>query len=173
LFKIEKMATIAPSSLVRTLCQHRLEPLLAELESAFESELGARSAAADQRARSELSETLNQYARRLRQARGFGEISAILVDLAGRFCRGLAVFRIRDNMVQGERVRAPLNPPAALAIPKFQRTRRLMPPPKSEKRSAQLWYAWLRSFARTASVLMEANGVAPQPRRRFAQRLQL
>jgi hypothetical protein len=80
------------------------------LENVFDNEVCAATDVRGRTARSELAESLNQYVRRLRQARGFEEISWVLTDLAGKFCVGLAVFGIRDNIIQGNRLRAPLEP---------------------------------------------------------------
>jgi hypothetical protein len=57
------------------------------------------------RGRSELTERLNQAARRLRQAADLDELCGILADAAGEFATGAALFRIETDTARGYCVR--------------------------------------------------------------------
>ena len=103
------MASGAP-----TLSLHeRLERNFAEWLPQLEALIGPHiEAAAEQarggaveRARRELVEHLNQSVRRMRQAGGIGGIAAVLTDATRPFCNGAAVFRVKEDVVHGERVR--------------------------------------------------------------------
>jgi len=57
------------------------------------------------RARSDLAEQLNQSVRRLRQCADREELAATLVDAAGAFADGAALFRIEGETAKGQRIR--------------------------------------------------------------------
>jgi len=91
------MSSAAPSPSLRN--------LFAELEQLFQTETEARVSTSVRAAEQALAEHLNQSARRLRQAVGFGEIAAVLCDAAAPFANGCAVFHVNENVVTGECMR--------------------------------------------------------------------
>jgi hypothetical protein len=91
------MASDAPSSPLRQIIDARISQLTAEVEDLFD--------AGRERTRRELAEQLNQAVRRLRQASGTEELAATLVDAAGGFTSGAALFRIDGDRARGERIR--------------------------------------------------------------------
>jgi hypothetical protein len=91
------MASDAPASALRQVFEARISQLTAEVEDLFD--------AGRERSRSDLAEQLNQAVRRLRQASGSEELAATLVDAAGLFASGAALFRIEGDTARGERVR--------------------------------------------------------------------
>ena len=95
------MSSGAPSTLRRAIDEH-LARAAGELEARLDAEASAREAVA---ARA-VSERLNQAVRRLREARDFAAAAPVLLDAAGAFCNGAALFRVTDgNQVAAERAR--------------------------------------------------------------------
>lgn len=91
------MSIAAPSPSLRS--------LFSELEQLFQSETEARVSTSVQAAERALAEHLNQSVRRLRQARDFSEIAAVLCDASGPFAGAFGVFQINADAVSGERLR--------------------------------------------------------------------
>jgi hypothetical protein len=91
------MASEAPSSPLQQVFAARIAQLTAEVEDLFDS--------SRERSRRELAEQLNQAVRRLRQGTGTEELVATLVDAAGLFASGAALFRVEADTVRGERIR--------------------------------------------------------------------
>jgi len=74
-----------------------LAQLSGQVERLFEEARG--------RARRELAEQLNQAARRMRLADSIEDLGRTLVDAAGEFATGAALFRIVGQAARGERIR--------------------------------------------------------------------
>ncbi len=110
------MAPSASVSSLRELLESRLSRLVTELEAVFDKQLAIQvtgeleqqmariSAAARERARAEVSDQLNQAARRIRQARDAEQLGATLLEAASAFASGAALFRVSGEALQGERV---------------------------------------------------------------------
>jgi len=75
----------------------QLSQLSNEVERLFDEARG--------RARRELADQLNQAVRRIRQAASLEELTATLLDAAGAFSTGAAVFRISNEAARGEVIR--------------------------------------------------------------------
>jgi hypothetical protein len=106
------MAPFAPTPSFRGTLEERIHQLLDEYDGLVAAqvserlaELERKAAAARDRCRVELAETLNQSARRIRQASGFAEAAAALAEGALTFCNGAAVLRIERDMAIGECIR--------------------------------------------------------------------
>lgn len=82
---------------MRQMLEEPLAQLSGQVERLFEEARG--------RARRELAEQLNQAARRMRLADSTEELGKTLVDAAGEFATGAALFRIVGNAARGERIR--------------------------------------------------------------------
>jgi len=110
---------MAPSVSVpslREILEGRLSRLVTELEGLFDHQLSTQvaaeleqqvtriSAAALDRARGEVADQLNQSARRIRQAGNAEQLCATLIEAAGAFASGAALFRVTGSRVYGERV---------------------------------------------------------------------
>ena len=107
-------ASVSP---VREILESRLTKVLAELETALDAHVAAQvaeelereatrvTAEVQDRSRRELADHLNQAMRRMRQAPDGGDLCAALVDAAAQFATGLALFRVHDSAVCGERIR--------------------------------------------------------------------
>ena len=107
------MAPSAPISAFRQLLEDQLTDLSAEVERLFD--------AARQCARAESADQLNQAVRRIRQAATAEELAATLLDAAGSFSDGTALFRIEGETAIGQGIRGTAEPAVeafgALAIP--------------------------------------------------------
>src|SRR5689334_19219374 len=99
------MSATSPSSGLRAALEKRLSLLLDDVEPLIDQELARRETDAGARAGALAAERLNQTARRIRQAAGFDEVAATLVDAAAAFCNGAAVLRVQNDIAIGERVR--------------------------------------------------------------------
>jgi hypothetical protein len=111
-----RMAPSVPVSSLREILEGRLARLVTELEGLFDHQLATQlaaeleqqvariSAAALDRARSEVADQLNQSARRIRQAADPEQLGATLIEAAGAFASGAALFRVSSSEVHGERV---------------------------------------------------------------------
>src|SRR5689334_11278428 len=97
-------ATARPTILRKVLEEH-FSLLAGDVVALYEQELATREAELRESVRSELTESLNQAVRLLRQADDFPQISAVLADSSVRHCRLLAVLAIHDGTVSGIRVR--------------------------------------------------------------------
>jgi hypothetical protein len=98
-------ASLAPRALLEerfARLLNEVEPLLAERDAERDAACGAE---ARERGRSTAAEQLNQSVRRLRQASGFEEIAATLVDAAGAYATGVAVLRVAGGVASGQRIR--------------------------------------------------------------------
>ncbi len=91
------MVPSAPTSALRQVFQDRLAQFSAELETLF--------AQAREKGRNELADQLNQAVRRMRAAGGREELGGTLVEAAGAFATGAALFLVEGSSVKGERVR--------------------------------------------------------------------
>jgi hypothetical protein len=91
------MPSSASTSALRQLFETRLSQFSTELETLF--------AQAREKGRAELADQLNQAVRRMRLAPDLDELGATLVDAAGAFCAGAALFRVDDGHAAGQRVR--------------------------------------------------------------------
>ena len=91
------MVPPAPTSPLSRLLGDRLSQLTAEAETLF-----AESCA---KVRQEIADQLNQAVRRLRQSADFEELGATLVDAAGPFASGVALFVIEEEKAHGRRIR--------------------------------------------------------------------
>jgi hypothetical protein len=85
------------ASPLRQILEDRLSQLSLEVDSLF--------AESRDRAQRELADQLNQAVRRIRQAADPEELRATLLDAAGAFSSGAALFRIAGEAAQGERIR--------------------------------------------------------------------
>lgn len=95
------MAPTTPASSPRKLLEQHFSQLTAELEESVEGETACQVAAA----RRELSESLNQAVRRLRQAGKFADVATVLADSSAPFSNRAAIFRVIEDSIAGERVR--------------------------------------------------------------------
>ncbi len=98
------MASSAPPPLRQAL-KNRLSELIEEAESIAASEIARQAGAASARARSETVDRLNQAVRRIRQASSEEEAYAALVDAAGVYAAGVALFSLENEVARGERIR--------------------------------------------------------------------
>jgi hypothetical protein len=105
-------------SILRRVLEEQLSVLAGELASLHEQELAARETEQRESVRGELTETLNQTVRLLRQAEDFAQMAAILVNSSTTFCNLFAVFSIDGDRLRLERARGaspPLEFPVAEA----------------------------------------------------------
>lgn len=91
------MSPSAPRSPLRQLLENRISQLSAEVESLFVE--------ARDRGRREFAEQLNQVVRRIRQSEDVEALSATLVDAAGAFSTGAALFQVDGPLAKGRRIR--------------------------------------------------------------------
>jgi GAF domain len=91
------MSASEPTSALHRLFENRFASLAAEVEQLL--------ADAREHGRSECAERLNQAARRIRQSADLEQLCALLVDAAGDFAPGAALFRIHGDTAKGERIR--------------------------------------------------------------------
>ena len=91
------MSLGAPTSQLRLLLEDRFSHVSKEIENLFTE--------SRHQARRELAEQLNQAVRRLRHCLEAEELVATLVDAAGAFAAGAALFRVEDGVARGERIR--------------------------------------------------------------------
>jgi len=91
------MASPAFTSPLRQMLEGQLSQLSDEVERLFDEARG--------RARRELADQLNQAVRRIRQTASLDELAATLLDAAGAFSTGAAVFRISNEAAKGEVIR--------------------------------------------------------------------
>jgi len=94
------------STPLRQLIENRLAELTAETESLF--------AEARERTRRDVSDQLNQAARRMRQAGTVEELAATLTDAASAFASGAILFRVEGDNAKSEKIEIPLASAAAL-----------------------------------------------------------
>lgn len=83
----------------------RLAELIRQLEKRVPIEVDEAAAVAGFKARSALSEELNQTMRRLRQCGSTEEVATWLVDSTSSFCGQAALFEVMENQVRGVRSR--------------------------------------------------------------------
>jgi hypothetical protein len=102
------MASGATTSPFRGILEQRLSDLSQEVEKLFGE--------SRERARRELSDHLNQAARRLLQAGDAAGIAAALVDAACPFAAGTALFRIENQAARCEKVAPAVPPPADIPL---------------------------------------------------------
>jgi hypothetical protein len=86
-----------------------LEALLADARERGRAEAEERLAGERERSRAELADRLNQATRRIRQTPDVDELCAMLVDAAGEFASGAALFRIEGDTAKGDRIRGVSN----------------------------------------------------------------
>ncbi|MBZ5625435.1 MAG: hypothetical protein LAQ69_43080 [Acidobacteriia bacterium] len=91
------MSPSAPSSPLRQLLENRVSQLSSEVESLFTE--------ARDRERREFADQLNQAVRRIRQSADVEELGATLVDAAGSFSTGTALFQVGSQVARGRRIR--------------------------------------------------------------------
>jgi hypothetical protein len=91
------MASGPSASPLRQVLEGRLSQLSLEVDGLF--------AEARDRARRECADQLNQAVRRIHQAADWDELGATLLDAAGAFANGAALFRIAGEIAKGERIR--------------------------------------------------------------------
>jgi hypothetical protein len=91
------MASSAPLTPLRRLLEDRLLQLSTEAETLFTE--------ARERVRREFADQLNQAVRRIRLAPDAEELDATLVDAAGCFASGAALFRVEGDLAAGVRMR--------------------------------------------------------------------
>jgi hypothetical protein len=94
------------STPLRQLIENRLAELTAETESLF--------AEARERTRRDVSDQLNQAARRMRQSSTVDELAATLADAVSAFSSGAILFRVQDDLAKSEKLEVPLASAAAL-----------------------------------------------------------
>ena len=105
------MASAPPTSPLRQVLEGQLSQLSNEVERLFDDARG--------RARRELADQLNQAVRRIRQAGTSDEIGATLLDAAGVFASGCALFEIHGQLARGARIRG-VSEDAAQAFPSME-----------------------------------------------------
>ena len=98
------MASSAPPPLRQAL-NDRISQLIAEAERLSAAEIARQAGEAGARARRETADRLNQAVRRIRLADSAEEVGAALVDAAGAFASGVALFRLEGEIARGERIR--------------------------------------------------------------------
>src|SRR5258708_6793515 len=91
------MSASAPRSPLRQLLENRISLLSAEVETLF--------AEARDRSRREFADQLNQAVRRIRQSEDVEALGATLVDAAGSFSEGSALFQVDGQAARGRRIR--------------------------------------------------------------------
>lgn len=109
---------------IERIVDERFEELVARTEAEFgrsvaervEADLAARLQAGRLQARRDLSEQLNQSARRLSHSESTPEWTAALLDAARDFCGPAALFSVAGDTLRCESVRVPEDHPAA-ALP--------------------------------------------------------
>ncbi len=99
------MASGAPTPPLRRLLDDHVADLYREVRSIFEVEAGARIAEACARAKHEAAAELNQAIRRMKLADDSDELAATLLDAAGSFAAGAALFFVDAGTLRGARVR--------------------------------------------------------------------
>ena len=99
------MSATARPSILRKVLEEQFSLLAGELVALYEQELASREAEMRESIRSELTESLNQAVRLLRQAEDFAQLAAVLADASSGYCRLLAVLAIHDGVLRGVRVR--------------------------------------------------------------------
>jgi hypothetical protein len=111
------MASSAPTPALREILEERLSHLLVELEGLFDAHLTEQlelrmapmveqaASEARERARRDLSDQLNQGARRIRQSVDVADLTATLLDATAPFAEGGAIFLVTNGVARGERMR--------------------------------------------------------------------
>ena len=99
------MPATARPTILRKVLEEQFSLLAGELVALYEQEMTSREAELRESVRSELTESLNQAVRLLRQADDFQQISSVLTDASSSHCRLLAVLAVRDGTVSAVRVR--------------------------------------------------------------------
>jgi hypothetical protein len=99
------MASSTPEAALRQLLDDRITQLLNDAEGLSDARAARQAGEAGERARRETADQLNQAVRRMRQAAGPDEVSAALLDAAGAFATGAALFRLDGEVAKGERIR--------------------------------------------------------------------
>ena len=87
----------APRSPLRQLLENRISQLSAEVEALFSE--------ARDRSRREFADQLNQVVRRIRQSEDVDALAATLLDAAGSFSDGSALFVVDGPVARGRRIR--------------------------------------------------------------------
>jgi len=105
------MSSSAPTSPLRQLLENRISQLSVEVECLF--------AEARERGRREFADQLNQAVRRIRQSDNLDELGATLLDAAGQFSTGSALFLVEADTAKGERIRG-VSEEAAAGFPLVQ-----------------------------------------------------
>jgi hypothetical protein len=82
------MASSTPAASLRQLLDGRITELLNDAEGISDARAAQQAGEADERARRETADQLNQAVRRMRQAANAEEVSAALLDVAARFATG-------------------------------------------------------------------------------------
>src|SRR5690349_17199675 len=95
------MVPPAPASPLSRLLGDRLSQLTAEAETLF----AEACAEARAKGRQDIADQLNQAVRRLRQSADLEGLGATLVDAAGAYASGAALFVIEDEKAHGRRIR--------------------------------------------------------------------
>ena len=99
------MASSVSASPLRQVWDERLSGLLRDVEALVEARVASASAEAFDRSRRETAGSLNQAARRIRQAEGASELRAVLLDATAGFAAGAALLMVEAGAAAVEGVR--------------------------------------------------------------------